>query len=133
MEDPVDHPTHYLGHPSGIEVISYTRLLPFGPGNAVKYVMRRDLKADPLEDLSKASWYINDSLDNGVVYKKTAKMIDIVTRVVDAEPDPVVQLFLQALYLPLGYGFFSKWAPDYELARETVASLMGWYHNVDRH
>jgi len=30
----------------------------FNLGNALKYIWRADLKADPIEDLRKARWYI---------------------------------------------------------------------------
>jgi len=57
--DPVNHPNHYTGHPSGIECIQVTEHMGFNLGNAIKYVWRADLKNDALEDLRKAAWYIN--------------------------------------------------------------------------
>jgi hypothetical protein len=57
--DPVNHPAHYTSHPSGIEVIQVTEHLNFCLGNAVKYVLRADLKGSAIEDLKKAAWYIN--------------------------------------------------------------------------
>jgi len=57
--DPVNHPGHYTGHPSGIECIQITEHMGFNLGNAIKYVWRADLKNDALEDLRKAAWYIN--------------------------------------------------------------------------
>jgi hypothetical protein len=56
--DPVNHPKHYTNHPSGIECIQVTEHMGFNLGNAIKYVWRADLKADALEDLRKAVWYI---------------------------------------------------------------------------
>lgn len=55
--DPVN-PRHYKAHPSGVECIEITEHMGFNLGNAVKYVWRADLKGDALEDLKKASWYI---------------------------------------------------------------------------
>jgi hypothetical protein len=55
--DPVNRPRHYTDHPSGIECIQITEHMSFTVGNAVKYLWRADLKADPLEDLRKARWY----------------------------------------------------------------------------
>jgi hypothetical protein len=55
----VDHPKHYTSHPSGVECITITEHMGFNLGNAVKYVWRADLKADALEDLKKARWYID--------------------------------------------------------------------------
>jgi tRNA U34 2-thiouridine synthase MnmA/TrmU len=57
--DPVNHPKHYTGHPSGVECITITEHMGFNLGNAVKYVWRADLKNDAIEDLKKAVWYIN--------------------------------------------------------------------------
>ncbi len=56
--DPVNHPSHYLKHPSGVECITITEHMGFNLGNAVKYVWRCDLKKDAIEDLRKAIWYI---------------------------------------------------------------------------
>lgn len=57
--DNVNHPAHYKNHPSGIECIQITEHMGFNLGNAMKYVWRCDLKADAIEDLKKAVWYIN--------------------------------------------------------------------------
>lgn len=59
MSDPVNHPKHYTNHPSGVEAITITEHMGFCVGNAIKYLWRADLKADPIEDLRKAAWYIN--------------------------------------------------------------------------
>lgn len=56
--DAVNHPKHYTSSPSGIEVIQVTEHMNFCLGNAVKYIMRCDLKGKPIEDLRKAVWYI---------------------------------------------------------------------------
>lgn len=58
MSDPINHPTHYTAHPSGIECIQVTEHMNFCIGNAVKYLWRVDLKGDPIENLKKAAWYI---------------------------------------------------------------------------
>lgn len=58
QHDPVNHPKHYVSHPSGIECIQVTEHMGFNLGNVIKYVWRADLKADALEDLRKAVWYI---------------------------------------------------------------------------
>jgi hypothetical protein len=59
MNDPVNHPAHYTSHPSGLECIQITEHMGFCLGNAMKYIWRADLKADAIEDLQKAVWYIN--------------------------------------------------------------------------
>ena len=61
--DPVNHPAHYTQHPSGIEAIQVTEHMGFCLGNAVKYIWRADLKADAIEDLKKAVWYINREIE----------------------------------------------------------------------
>ena len=59
MSDLVNHPPHYKSHPSGVECIQITEHMNFNLGNAVKYIWRSDLKADAVEDLQKAVWYVN--------------------------------------------------------------------------
>lgn len=71
-EDKVNSPSHYswLKKLAGVEVIDITRHLDFDLGNAVKYILRAgrkteegyDDKAKTIEDLRKASWYINDKI-----------------------------------------------------------------------
>lgn len=59
VDDPVNHPKHYTSHPSGVEVIEITEHMNFCLGNAVKYILRADLKGNAIEDLQKAVWYVN--------------------------------------------------------------------------
>lgn len=59
MSDPVQHPSHYTSHPSGIEAIDVTEHFNFNLGNVIKYVWRADLKGKPLEDLKKARFYLD--------------------------------------------------------------------------
>lgn len=61
--DMVNHPKHYTSHPSGIEVIEITRHMNFNLGNAVKYILRCDLKNNATEDLEKAIFYIKDEIE----------------------------------------------------------------------
>ena len=62
LADPVNHPTHYTSHPSGIEVICITRHMGFNLGNVIKYVLRADHKGNKIEDLKKAQWYLSDEI-----------------------------------------------------------------------
>lgn len=71
MKDNVNRPAHYTSHPSGIECIQITEHMGFNLGNALKYIWRCDLKADAIEDLRKAAWYIQREID-----KRTAKASD---------------------------------------------------------
>ena len=57
--DPVNRPKHYTEHKSGVECIQITEHLNFCLGNAIKYIWRADLKADAIEDLKKARWYLD--------------------------------------------------------------------------
>lgn len=59
VNDAVNHPAHYTSHPSGVEVITITEHMGFCLGNAVKCILRADLKGNALEDLRKAIWYID--------------------------------------------------------------------------
>lgn len=61
--DPVNHPSHYTSHPSGVECIQITRHMSFNLGNAIKYIWRADLKNNAIEDLEKAQFYINDEIN----------------------------------------------------------------------
>lgn len=60
--DAVNHPKHYTSHPSGVECIDITRHMGFNLGNAFKYIWRADLKANAIEDLKKAKWYLEDEI-----------------------------------------------------------------------
>ena len=59
LADPVNHPSHYVSHPSKVECIQITEHMGFCLGNAIKYIWRADLKADAIEDLKKARWYLD--------------------------------------------------------------------------
>lgn len=62
--DPVNHPSHYTSHPSGVEAIEITRYMSFNLGNAMKYLWRNGLKdgQPAVQDLEKAVWYIQDEI-----------------------------------------------------------------------
>jgi len=70
--DMVNHPPHYRRGPEVtcphcsksyvLECIQVTRAMGFSLGNAVKYIWRVAFggKADDIEDLGKAIWYVTD-------------------------------------------------------------------------
>lgn len=69
----VDHPQHYRS--GGIEAIDVIEAfgLGFNLGNVAKYVLRAGRKADALEDLMKAQWYLNREIarmENAARYTK---------------------------------------------------------------
>ena len=56
---PVNHPSHYNEHPSGVECIDIVEYFNFCIGNAIKYLWRAGLKhEDKKQDLEKAKWFI---------------------------------------------------------------------------
>lgn len=65
-KDNINHPSHYISHPSGIECIDIAEHHDFCIGNAIKYLWRAGLKSEDgiskkekqIEDLKKAIWYI---------------------------------------------------------------------------
>lgn len=57
--DPVNSPSHYRSHPSGVEVITITEHLSFCVGNSIKYLLRAPYKGNESEDLKKARWYVD--------------------------------------------------------------------------
>jgi len=71
--DPVNHPTHYTSHPSGIECIRVTEHFNFCIGNAIKYLWRNGLKDgnSNVQDLKKAVWYINREIQTLDTQSKT--------------------------------------------------------------
>lgn len=70
VADNVNHPKHYTSHPSGIECIEIARHYCFSIGNVFKYIWRAGLKKSSaltnidkeIEDLEKASWYLQDRI-----------------------------------------------------------------------
>lgn len=71
--DPVNHPSHYTSHPSGVECITVTEHMSFNLGNAVKYIWRAGDKGNLIQDLQKAVWYINREIALRSPYKPTEK------------------------------------------------------------
>ena len=61
--DPVNRPEHYTR--GGIECIDVIEALGLGYhlGNALKYLWRCGHKADALEDLKKARWYLDREIE----------------------------------------------------------------------
>ena len=61
MGEAVDHPPHYNQVP-GIECIQVVRWFDFNRGNAIKYIWWAGYKGNPIEDLEKAIWYLQDEI-----------------------------------------------------------------------
>ena len=58
----INHPSHYN---QGIEAIDYieSHNMDFNIGNVIKYVTRAKHKGTELQDLKKASWYLNREIE----------------------------------------------------------------------
>ena len=64
MESKINHPSHYnQGKYEAIEVIEDWKL-GFNLGNTVKYISRSGHKADAVQDLEKALWYLGREIEN---------------------------------------------------------------------
>lgn len=63
VETAVNHPLHFNAHPSGVECIQIIEHMNFCCGNAIKYIWRADEKGNAIEDLQKASWYLNREIE----------------------------------------------------------------------
>ena len=61
----VNHPNHYGGKDNLYEAIKVIEAwdLGFNLGNTVQYISRAGKKINTLEDLEKASWYINREIN----------------------------------------------------------------------
>lgn len=104
--DNVNHPSHYVNHPSGVETINITREFEFALGNAWKYLMRFRYKGKPKEDLEKAVWYMNDYMTHRDLYaeftvklsnEKTENLINNARKVIAAETIPEVKHAMRAI------------------------------------
>jgi hypothetical protein len=60
--DMISHPPHYNSHPSGVESIEITRHFTYNIGNVIAYCWRHLNKGDPLNDLRKARWHLDDEI-----------------------------------------------------------------------
>ena len=63
IKEPYDRSKHYNEKVEPIELIEAFDL-GFNRGNVIKYVARAGRKDDELEDLKKASWYLQREIKN---------------------------------------------------------------------
>ena len=91
MNDNINHPAHYTGVTAEIECIDIARHLNFQLGNAFKYVWRAGKKggsAMELEDLKKALWYLQDSIEHGYNdFDKCDHIAEAITLLVTRDED----------------------------------------------
>lgn len=108
--DPVNNPSHYTSHPSGIEAIQVTEHMNFCIGNAIKYLWRAGLKteegidarAKQIQDMEKAVWYVKREIERissneqrvseGVLEPTPAQSDDEVHRTHESSDDVVEEL-----------------------------------------
>ena len=136
--DNVNHPSHYVSHPSGVETINITREFEFALGNAWKYLMRFRYKGKPKEDLEKAVWYMNDYMCHRDLYAefsvkhdlmKTEDLINNARKVIAAEKIPEVKHAMRAILEQALFGRnvvcdFIKAKVELELQVEKIATSL---------
>ena len=136
--DNVNHPSHYVSHPSGVETINITREFEFALGNAWKYLMRFRYKGKPKEDLEKAVWYMNDYMCHRDLYaeftvklgnEKTENLINNARKVIAAEKIPEVKHAMRAILEQALFGRnvvcdFIKAKLELELQVEKIATSL---------
>ena len=134
--DNVNHPSHYVSHPSGVETINITREFEFTLGNAWKYLMRFRYKGKPKEDLEKAVWYMNDYMNHRDLYaeftvklgnEKTENLINNARKVIAAEKILEVKHAMRAILEQALFGRnvvcdFIKATLELELQVEKIAT-----------
>ena len=73
MKEQVNHPQHYnAGKIEAIDVIEDWKL-NFSLGCVVKYICRSEYKDSTIQDLEKASWYLNREIERRKKLEKTTK------------------------------------------------------------
>lgn len=63
MTDNVNHPSHYARFRFECEPKDFTKHLPHPLASALEYYIRSPYKANELEDLQKAAWWMQELLD----------------------------------------------------------------------
>ena len=96
IEDKVNSPAHYKV--GGIETIDFIEVkrLNYNLGNVVKYITRADHKANRLEDLQKAQWYLDREISN-------YPLAQVMPKVVEDKP-PTIKLKGVKKHNPQRYG-----------------------------
>jgi hypothetical protein len=96
IEDKVNSPAHYKV--GGIETIDFIEVkrLNYNLGNVVKYITRADHKANRLEDLQKAQWYLSREISN-------YPLAQVMPKVVEDKP-PTIKLKEVKKHKPQRYG-----------------------------
>lgn len=98
MTDAVNHPRHYNVHPSGVECIDVIRDMCCDAANATKYVWRAWDKGNPVQDLDKARFYLEDQLAHAETYRPhSADTTDKLLQVLCYEQNSMVQAFYLAM------------------------------------
>jgi len=98
--DNINHPDHYTGHPSGIECIEVAQYMGFCLGNAVKYIWRDGQKAgeDVNDDLRKAIWYIDISLECRTFVRREKMNIHLIREGITPPTDAECEAYKEAYH-----------------------------------
>lgn len=129
--DVVNLPPHYRYHPSGVESIEVCEGMSFCLGNAFKYVFRHRDKANKIEDLKKARWYLTRARQRGVDSESAPdrddERIELVGKIVMSEPDLGVALMLRLISIVALRGDTTRSADDIlSEAIERVSMRIEW-------
>ena len=77
MSEQVNHPSHYnSGKIEAIDVIEDWGL-NFSLGCVVKYICRADYKGTTIQDLEKASWYLNREINRRKMDESEQKLDEL--------------------------------------------------------
>lgn len=90
--------SHYCDHPSGVECAEIAEGLPYGRGNALKYIWRAGKKESRLKDLKKARWYLENEIDR---LREQSRKLE---QVLEATEDPNQATLIYLLARPLSLG-----------------------------
>lgn len=126
--DPVNRPSHYTQHPSGVECIDISEWLGGNLAQAFQYVWRHPLKSRPVEDLRKAQWYLRREIGRRARVAGTflptsdSGLYERWERVLQAEPCEQTALVYRAIRLAhFGPAFDTD---ALECALETISQMV---------
>lgn len=90
FNDNVNRPSHYTQR--SVECITIAQHLPFALGNAFKYIWRYEHKNNPIEDLSKALFYLehfNNNRVNAPGWQDAARLMYVHAKSLEGTMDPL--------------------------------------------
>ena len=117
------NPDHYKNK-GGRQIIELARLLPFSLGNAVKYIYRgwEGKKGDPMTDLQKASWYLNDAVSFQVTCIVPTRAIIICEEL--SEEAETIEEHITMMIIQSTVHAACSWQGNKKLAETIIASTI---------